>query len=45
MIIPYMSWHNKNDWYIHHIIPLANASNIQELITLNHHYNLIPMWK
>jgi len=39
-----MSWDNRNEWHIDHIIPLSLASNEYELKTLFHYTNLQPMW-
>ena len=42
-----MSWDNYGEWEIDHIIPSASASaiNENEIIALNHHKNLQPMWE
>ena len=39
-----MSWDNKGEWHIDHIIPLSLASNEFELKTLCHYTNLQPLW-
>lgn len=39
-----MSWENREQWHIDHIIPLASAANEQELIKLCHYTNLQPLW-
>jgi hypothetical protein len=39
-----MSWENKGEWHIDHIIPLSSASTIQETIRLCHYTNLQPLW-
>lgn len=39
-----MSWDNRDDWHIDHIIPLAAANNESELIALCYHKNLEPLW-
>ncbi len=39
-----MSWENKHLWHIDHIIPIANAKTIDEVIKLSHFTNLRPMW-
>ena len=40
-----MSWDNRDDWHIDHIIPLAAAENVSELIALCYHKNLEPIWE
>ncbi len=39
-----MSWENRGDWHIDHIIPLASAKNEEELLKLSHFSNLQPLW-
>lgn len=39
-----MSWANRCDWHIDHIVPLASAKTESDLIALNHHTNLSPLW-
>lgn len=39
-----MSWANRSLWHIDHIIPLASASNEEELRRLCHYTNLRPLW-
>jgi len=39
-----MSWENRNEWHIDHIIPLAFAKNEKELLLINHYINLRPIW-
>lgn len=39
-----MSWENRDNWHIDHIIPLASATTEEELIKLCHHKNLQPLW-
>ncbi len=39
-----MSWENRGDWHIDHIVPLASAQNEEELEKLCHYANLQPLW-
>jgi hypothetical protein len=39
-----MSWNNRSEWHIDHIIPLASAGSIEELEKLCHYTNLQPLW-
>lgn len=39
-----MSWDNKGDWHIDHIIPLSSAKTEEELYSLCHYTNLQPLW-
>jgi hypothetical protein len=39
-----MTWDNKDEWHIDHIIPLATAKTEEDVIRLNHYSNLRPIW-
>ena len=41
-----MNWDNRgiHGWHIDHIIPVCTATDENELIKLNHHTNLRPLW-
>lgn len=39
-----MSWDNRSDWHLDHIIPVASANNEEEMHLLNHHLNFQPLW-
>lgn len=41
---PDMSWENRSDWHIDHIIPLATAKDEEQMIALCHYTNLQPLW-
>ena len=41
---PGMSWENRSEWHIDHIIPLASAKTEEEVIKLCHYTNLQPLW-
>lgn len=40
-----MSWDNRGEWHIDHIIPLSSASTKEQLIELSHYSNLQPLWE
>lgn len=39
-----MTWENRNEWHIDHIIPLSFGKTEEEIIMLNHFSNLRPLW-
>ena len=39
-----MTWENRSDWHIDHIIPIASAITEEDVIRLNHYTNLRPLW-
>ena len=39
-----MTWENRNEWHIDHIIPLSSAKTKEELNRLCHYTNLQPLW-
>jgi hypothetical protein len=39
-----MSWANRGEWHIDHIIPLATAQGVEDVMRLNHYTNLRPLW-
>lgn len=43
--LPGMSWDNRSEWHIDHIVPLSRAETEQDLLDLSHHSNLRPLWK
>ncbi len=42
--LPGMSWENRSEWHIDHIVPASCARNESEVYTLNHYTNLRPLW-
>lgn len=41
---PGMTWENHGLWHIDHRVPVASATNEQELYSLFHYANLQPLW-
>lgn len=39
-----ISWENRSEWHIDHIIPLSSAKTEEELYSLCHYTNLQPLW-
>jgi hypothetical protein len=39
-----MTWDNRSEWHIDHIIPLSSAKTEDELYKLCHYINLQPLW-
>ena len=39
-----MSWDNRGEWHIDHIVPLASAKTGAEIESLFHYTNLRPLW-
>lgn len=39
-----MTWENHGEWHIDHIIPLASAKYLDEIVPLCHYTNLQPLW-
>ncbi len=40
-----MSWMNRNEWHLDHIIPIKLAKTIEDVVALNQLSNLRPLWK
>jgi hypothetical protein len=39
-----LSWENRHEWHIDHVIPISSAKTEEEVIRLNHYTNLQPLW-
>ena len=39
-----MTWENRSEWHIDHIIPISSAKTEEDVIKLNHYTNLRPLW-
>ena len=42
--LPGMSWENRNEWHLDHIIPISFAKTVDDIISLNHYTNFRPLW-
>lgn len=40
-----MSWDNRSDWEIDHILPMRLAKNEDDVVRLSHYTNLQPLWR
>jgi len=39
-----MSWDNRSEWHLDHIIPISSAKTEEDVIRLNHYTNFRPLW-
>lgn len=39
-----MTWANRSEWHLDHIIPISSAETEDEILSLNNYLNLRPMW-
>jgi hypothetical protein len=39
-----MSWDNRSDWHLDHVLPLSCATTIEGLEKLSHYTNIRPLW-
>ena len=39
-----MSWDNRSEWHLDHIIPTATALSESDVLSLNHYSNFQPLW-
>lgn len=39
-----MTWENRSEWHIDHIVPMASAKTEEDVLRLNHFTNLRPLW-
>src|SRR5690554_259063 len=42
---PGMTWENRGQWEVDHIVPISSAVTEDDVIRLNHYTNLQPLWK
>ena len=40
----HMCWGNMSEWHVDHIVPLASADTLEDLMPLLHFTNLQPLW-
>lgn len=45
LFLPGMTWGNRGEWEVDHIVPLALAKTEQDVLELSHYSNLRPLWK
>lgn len=41
---PGMTWENRGQWEVDHIVPISSAVTEDDVIRLNHYTNLQPLW-
>ena len=39
-----MTWDNRSEWHLDHIIPVSWGETEEEIIALNHYTNFQPLW-
>lgn len=39
-----MTWENRSEWHLDHVVPLASAKTPEEIHRLFHYKNLQPLW-
>jgi len=39
-----MTWENRSEWHLDHIVPVSSGKTEQEIIKLNHYTNFRPLW-
>lgn len=39
-----MTWEDRSEWHLDHIIPMASAKNKSDILKLNHYTNFRPLW-
>jgi hypothetical protein len=39
-----MSWDNRHEWHLDHIVPISFAKDVDEVLKLNHYTNFRPLW-
>lgn len=39
-----MTWENMGQWHIDHVLPLAAAKTLADMLKLAHYTNLQPLW-
>lgn len=42
--LPGMTWENRSEWHIDHVVPVSSAKDADEVEKLNHFTNLRPLW-
>jgi len=39
-----MTWENRSEWHLDHIIPISSATTEKEILKFNHYSNFRPLW-
>jgi hypothetical protein len=39
-----MTWENRSEWHLDHIIPVSSGKTEKEILKLNHYSNFRPLW-
>ena len=39
-----MTWENRDQWHLDHIVPLSSANTVEGVYKLGHHTNIQPLW-
>jgi predicted transcriptional regulator len=42
--MPGMSWENRSEWHLDHVVPVASAKTEAQILRLNHYSNFRPLW-
>ena len=40
-----MSWDNRGEWDLDHIIPISEGKTLEDIYLLSHYSNFQPLWR
>ena len=40
-----MTWENRGEWQLDHVVPISTAKTEADVLALSHHTNLRPLWR